>query len=818
MDRKNLLTGRRLFPLCLALLLAIEPLALEVHQAQAMQPPQPRRVKKLVDVRTDPASLVLPPVYLQQRLAMLGKNQQDIETKSYADAFQLISQSVNLLDDSSTDAIGFYAALSTVLNIKGTLATYGQTANVLLQALDQAAPALTLFFVRQSVGPFHQVVQKFFRATAHMTERLQGVEKIGGIINDLLDPAGLASNRQDLCQWFAKSSATDRLGAARQWGKRVLAVIGIVAEVLNLGMAITALNTSESLSGGARGFGGWTYEEVKNGISALGSVVSLFCMACLPPAGTIASLIFLAVTLTLMGFDAIGNQRKKWLEAYRNSHWFLYTTDKNYKLFFDNPFHFRGAKSLLWMRADTYYRNLLAKQSPEAGKVAENLRKVQAATRDQGILMTWYQSRPAPTQDLSELKDLYRLKADYMQWKPTQAEATRVGKSNWDIFWEAFGRSVGYINDHPAMDDRMRRRLQTYQHQYCYFNPDFLLYWKFIKFATAQSKGGKRWIEEPFPSLLFLRIQEAPFHYLPLLETDAWSLDLLRSAFQADAFLCGIKHLAALQGMVKGHVEKFSALATDLGKNRDKSLANYRRIAQEREALHALLNLPDVQAGLKKLREAKIIDQATERNLGKLKKSEVIDKLKPQLEHLFMDRPGCLAYAAADCVISAVILKQHCDVATILQRYGEFRGQALKKVANLPVGFQKMINEGKLLNLQQNWGESLQNFLGGVEPPAKEYLHYLNLYKSEVSRYLAKVREPFTMKISGKGGKSIGGYVLSEDLKKYNDELGQWKALSAKMKADYPALTIKWHGHPTMWGPYKIPVDYLKPLALPAGF
>ncbi len=856
---------RKLLILAFSIWMMFEPLAVSIVQAQGFEVPTPKKVQKDITADMDTDQFVMPKDYLDVMLTSLGKTREEIEDKSSGDAFMVLANAWNLMDGSAQEAVTFYYVIGKVLDARDALDVTVKGLKPILDILPDICGSLTLFLVRESLGSYSKVMTGFFRGAAHMVERTANVaaamEKYGIQAIELIEKGtGTPDDINGLCEWLTKAPSGSGGAKAFETVGKVMTGIGIACEIISLCVNINNLATSETIAGGSKGAGGFTWSDTKEVIGALGSIASLVCMFLAPPAGTICGIVVLAVLLVTKALDEIGNERKDWLKAYQGSHWFLYSNDEKYKLFFDNPGAWKGTKALAWTEAEKNFGKALQGQNSSAGEAAARLKDAQDKAVKQGKLMTWYQSRPAPFSSFSptEFKEIWRLKADYMSWKPAEEK-----KGFMDNFWSTVGDAVkdsiapgGIIGStlrkwlsKYGTEKAFEQRLKEFQKEMCYFNPDYALLWRFRKHAGvglgAQNQDPE-WIKGKMPSMVFLRIQQAPFNYLPLLEITDWTDEILRTGIFADSFLCGIKTLAALKDMMKQQNTDIEKALKDFGTKAEKLETVLELAKKEREAIQKLIDAPDKTETsatetekknkkelLKSLKNLKFISDADYDELLQVaEKEKTVEKAKEALELVLMDRPGALAFGAVAAIIRGIGIKQNLDKAAIYKWYGEYRKKGSDAVAKINPVFKKYLEEGKCLEIEgknflERIGNAIANFFGGIDPPVKDYEHYRNLYLKEAQKFgnLANSSMIQTEYIPDYSGMGMGTFVdfqktpkeLFDLLAKVNTELKAWNTLAGKAASKLTGVTVKWESGNSMYGPYEIPsgLDCTQAIELP---
>ena len=173
---------------------------------------------------------------------------------------------------------------------------------------------------------------------------------------------------------------------------------------------------------------------------------------------------------------------------------------------------------------------------------------------------------------MARLLEIWEAKADYMAWKPTEEESVRAQNRG---FWGKVGHAINPMTYVSWVGDKINsRKYNDFSKQnidqVC-FNPDFVLIKKYQAWVTANRLITAE--NEPnnnngFYRMLGLRIEQAPFNYVPLVGIDmaAWNNDVLVQAFNADSFLVGLKEMMYFRNMIgaaTNSVKEFTKQVSD---------------------------------------------------------------------------------------------------------------------------------------------------------------------------------------------------------------------------------------------------------------
>ena len=565
--------------------------------------------------------------------------------------------------------------------------------------------------------------------------------------------------------------------------KGVAHTIGIGLTIIGIACDAYGIISSEDRQGGRYG----SYSLVKNYVGLALGVGSLIAMFCVPVVGQVLAVITLIWTAITLVADQIGEYNKKWKAAYKNSYWFLYQNDPEFKSFYDNRDELaEDEKSAAYIITERNYGEY-RKEAREFEKNYKNEneyydRKDEQAVNSrvfielekQGVLTSYY-NRSAfklPDFGMARLLEIWEAKADYMAWKPTEEESVREQNRG---FWGKVGHAINPMTYVSWVGDKINsikyNRYSKEQIDQVCFNPDFVLIKKYQQWVTSNRLITAE--NEPnnnngFYRMIGLRIEQAPFNYIPLVGIDmaAWNNDVLVQAFNADSFLVGLKEMMYFRNMIgaatnsvkeftknvsddmkelKKQIEYFDNQASALVAIRDA----YRYDKDDKNKGHALLSNKYV----KKVFKWNTSDKYSPREIVALYWNDIDRALSMDV--------SAISQKGADVTLLLDTIKRNIDLAILMQELYEEKLEAINNVdtefTNLE--YKDFIKKGSFLTVK---GGGFLDWLSGIYPPVKELEKYNNLYKKEIDKY-SKAAED-----SGKGHKRLLGFLWRVEDEKYN--------------------------------------------------
>ena len=576
--------------------------------------------------------------------------------------------------------------------------------------------------------------------------------------------------------------------------------VGIGLTIIGIACDAYGIITSEDRQGGRYG----SYSLVKNYVGIALGVGSLIAMFCVPVVGQVLAVITLIWTAITLVADQIGEYNKKWKAAYKNSYWFLYQNDPEFKSFYDNRDELADdEKSAAYIITERNYGDY-RKQAREFEKNYKNEneyydRKDEEAVNSrvfielekQGVLTSYYNRSQfgMPDFGMARLLELWEAKADYMAWKPTEEESVRAQNRG---FWGRLGHAINPMTYVSWVGDKInsiKYNSMSKQNiaQVCY-NPDFVLMKKYQSWVTSNRLMVAE--NEPnnnngFYRMIGLRIEQAPFNYIPLVGIDmaAWNDDVLVQAFNADSFLVGIKEMMYFRNMIgaaTNSVKEFTKQVSDDMKTLKKQLERfdnqtyaliairdaYRYDKDDKNKGHALLSNKYV----------KTVFPGWDRS-AKISPREIVALYWNDIDRALSMDVSSLSQKGADVTLLLDTIKRNIDLSILMQELYEEKLEAINNVdtefTNLE--YKDFIKKGSFLTVK---GGGFLDWLSGIYAPVKELEKYNNLYKKEIDKY-SKAAED-----SSKGHKRLLGFLWRVEDEKYNPNtvLGEINMLLDKYK------------------------------------
>ncbi|HOT30419.1 MAG TPA: hypothetical protein PLU72_19755 [Candidatus Ozemobacteraceae bacterium] len=801
----------------LVFLLILEPAMIQAIDLSPLGIQTIREQNVRIGVQTPESELLLPHEQLELIIKQFGRTQQELEDQALAEAMFILLHTYDLFTQEAAETFSFLGAIQDFRsqwgNMRGTsdLPGASRAVGALGSLLDDFVVHITSFFVAESGKPHARTfIQNCWNALAASSKRFDQLWKTGKApVNQVIQVLDNFSGTPDSwdttkgwVRWLKKVGQGQSAQTAAENIANTAMSIGVAFYLIGIFTSVTTLLTSEDTRGGARLF---SYENVKTTVDLYFSYVALvFMLVPSNPISMIAGFVMLAEALIVRPtLDYIGDRRQAWVKAYKSSHLFLYNKDDVYRKFFEGKDSLKPEeRSLAWVKADKLYPPILNSQPASAGEVKKRLIDVYTAARHQGILMAYYQSprrdtSQFPSYSLIQLKQMWKQKADYMSWKPDKENLKQNIETD-----PNYKKMVDAVNkpsrSNPVTSNKRFLATAKQAKELCFFNPDFALIWRLRQYGGAKVNAIVS--QDPFFGLVYLRMQQAPFHYLPLLENQDWTSSVLRAGLSADMFLSGVKTLASLYSMLKMLSPANEEMAQKSVKEFDhvwRAIFEGRKLSRLVGRLIAYADDPsklpkDLES---ELREADVLDDATLTALRSCKSSsEFAGKIGPRLRYLSWRWPGLLGYAAVAAVTLGYTYKKAIDRHAILKAYLDVRAEALNTPQTIPLqSLRRFLIEGKCLESENQF----QDWLAGIHPPAADYQHYLNLCRQEIGTGLM-LNQLF------QGDTDAASYIR-KTLSEANAALGEWKKLADKL--DGIGIKVKWPSSHKMYGPYEFPAN-----------
>ncbi len=590
--------------------------------------------------------------------------------------------------------------------------------------------------------------------------------------------------------WKAYKEGANATADAAEAAQTGMSTVQGVAHTVGIGLTIIGIAcdaygiiSSEDRQGGRYG----SYALVKNYVGLALGVGSLIAMFCVPVVGQVLAVITLIWTAITLVADQIGEYNKKWKAAYKDSFWFLYNNDPEFKSFYDNrDLLAEDEKSAAYIITDRNYGEYReAARAFERDNKNENSyydRKDEEAVNSrvfielekQGVLTSYYNRSQFSLPDfgMARLLELWNAKADYMAWKPTEEESVRAQNRG---FWGKLGHAINPMTYVSWVGDKINSiKYNSLSKepiaQVCY-NPDFVLMKKYQVWVTSNRLMAAE--NEPnnnngFYRMIGLRIEQAPFNYIPLVGIDmaSWKDEVLVQAFNADSFLVGVKEMMYFRNMIgaaTNSVKDFTKQVSDDMKELKKHLERYDNQAK------ALVAIRDAYRYYKedkneghKLLSNKFVKKVFKWNTSdKYSPKEIVALYWNDIDRALSSDVSALSQKGADVTLLLDTIKRNIDLSILMQELYEEKLEAINNVdsefSNLE--FRDFIKKGSFLDVK---GGGFLDWLSGIYPPVDELKKYNNLYKKEIDKY-SKAAED-----SSKGHKKLLGFLWRVEDENYN--------------------------------------------------
>lgn len=768
--------------LLLALLLLFEPFVITVIKASEL--PAPRINEERIDSLPDVDDIVAPADYLEYMLKLRGKSKSEVEARVWGEWMMTLNSAYMLMDDGSTDVFGFYEALKIVRENSTILADISDVVKTISRT---ATLSFAFLFRTRTLQHTDNLILGFMRLTS-MAQKAQDWVENNRVLNfmEYAAPPPCWNNPEVAGQGFKSywrwvrgknTGAADAVGELSK-AQGVARSIGIGLTIFGLAVSAFGIYRSEDRQAGRLN----SYSLVKHyayGILGLATLVAMFCV---PIVGQIVMIAGILWAVTELVGDVIGQYNKRWKDAYKNSYYYLYENDPEFKSFYTNRKNLKAeekAVSLQLVEAD--FAEFYA-QAPKDGKDtdARNSR-VYIALEKQGVLVSYYAQKgfTLPDFGLDRLQELWNMKADYMSWKPTEAEADADRNSG---FWGKVGKYVNPMTYISWAGDKIKsgdykELIKEYNIQKVFFNPDYVLLKKFQNFVTARKLRGGIY------DLVGLRIEQSPFNYIPLVGIDsaAWDKKLLGEAFAADGFIVGQKELVFFREQVKAAAAKAESFIDDLdegiAKIAEKDLPQTEKIRTFFDQFIIAYQADPERENEKLFKDGRRIFAWRWRNEdGAKSPKNILKKFKTDFAQTLFAEPVSLGQKAAETVILLTTVKQQLDMAKLMRKMSEEKANALAEFDNSFKNhdIRRFLKEGSFLDVK---GNTVMDWFSQIYPPVEEMQKYLQLFNDDVEKYTG---------IADQGNSSTRERMFwfdkdithpSELLRKLNNELEAWREI-----------------------------------------
>ncbi len=771
---------KKIIAALLALLILVEPSLITVARANDL--PQPRISEERIDSLPDTDELVAPADYLEYMLKLRGKTKSEVEARVWGEWMMTLNSAYMLMDDGSTDVFGFYEALKIVRENSTILADISDVVKTISRT---ATLSFAFLFRTRALEHTDNLILGFMRLT-NMAQKAQDWVENNRVLNfmEFAAPPPCWNNPEVAGQGFKSywrwvrgknTGAADAVGELSK-AQGIARSIGIGLTIFGLAVSAFGIYRSEDRQGGRLN----SFSLVKHYAYGTLGLATLVAMFCVPIVGQIVMVAGILWAVTEIVGDIVGQYNKRWKDAYKNSYYYLYENDPEFKSFYNNRKSLKTeekAVSLQLIEAD--FADFYA-QAPKEGKDtdARNSR-VYIALEKQGVLVSYYAQKgfTLPDFGLDRLQELWNMKADYMSWKPTEAEAEADRNSG---FWGKVGKYVNPLTYVSWAGDKIKSAdykelIKEYNIQKVFFNPDYVLLKKFQNYVTARNLRGGIF------DLVGLRIEQSPFNYIPLvgIDSSAWSKELLSESFAADGFIVGQKELVFFREQVKAAAEKaktfIDGLDETVEKIVEKDLPQTEKIRTFLDQFLIAYNADSERENDRLFKDGKrIFGWRWSREDGAKSPKNILEKFKNNFEQSLFAEPISLGQKAAETVVLLTTVKQQLDMAKLMRKMSEEKAKALaefdKTFKNHDI--RKFLQKGSFLDVE---GKTVMDWFSQIYPPVEEMQKYLNLFNDDIEDYTG---------IADEGNSSTRERMFwfdkeithpSELLRKLNFELGAWK-------------------------------------------
>jgi hypothetical protein len=777
--------AKKLIATILALLILLEPALLPVVRAGLLIP-DPRLREDALEGLPDTDEIVPPLDYLNYILKMRGRSKKEVEARAWGEWMMTLNSAYMLVDDGSTDVMTFYQALK-VLRENNMI--WADIADVVTELTKYTTLGFT-FLARTSLMQNSDNLILGFMQLTQMAENAQNWVRNNRILNFMefatpppfwSDPEATGKGFKSYWRWVrgrntGAADAADELTKAQGIARS----LGIGLTVLALAFDAYAINKSID-----RKIGRNSYQLVKNYAGAILGLGSLVAMFCVPIIGQIVMVAGCIWAVSSFVGEVIGAYNRRWKSAYKASYWYLYENDPEFKSFYDNRAQLKTEEKavslhMLERRFEDFYS-----QTPKEGDSIEARNsRAYVSLEKQGVLVSYYSKKgfTLPDFGMERLQQLWEMKADFMSWKPTEAEAKESEEAG---FWGKVGHYVNPITYVSWAGDKIKsgdyqETIKQYEISKVFFNPDYVLLKKYQNYLTARKLRGGIY------DLVGLRVEQSPFNYIPLLgiDTSAWDRKLLEEAFAADGFIIGQKEIMLFSRQIELAAQKaeefIDRLDNRVTKKHDSDLPKTKKIRAFLDSLLLAWQTDPERENERLFKDGRrIFDWDWNEDYGKKSPQNIIKHFKEDFEKTLFAEPLSLAQKAAETVILLTAVKQQLDIARIMQDMAESKQEALDKFDKNFKNYEikRYLKEGSFLDIK---GDSWADWFGQNYSYYDETKKYLHIFKKEIENYtgFADLGNSSTRERMFWFDKEITH--PKELLRKLNSELDAWESIVEK--------------------------------------
>ncbi len=505
----------------------------------------PKELRMGPDNKFDAAETLTPGDFLKLIKEVRGKDQAEIEKRSWAIWGAIMTNVFQLVDPKATD-------LPTYEYVLGKVLTNVET----VRAFVAGEETYSAFLARSTtfgLTHFSEGNSGFAKFSKNLLNAWKSFSTHPAVANAKLFAQNMVLPEGEKATAFRNWRKGTQGGAEVPKMTNVAGAASIVGTVLLVLAAIVEMKTFLDAKSDDPGTMNW--ETMQHCVSSI-TMIALAATVFIPPGPWTVAILAIAAAWEIINqiLQEFGKRIQKWHKAYEDSQEFLKETDKKYSAFLkDNEKETRIGENqeiaAALKSADEMAEAL--KRNPGEGEIAKRHKELVKNLRLQGVLMTYYyqmatQSRDLPG-DLKVLEEIWNHRADYMTWKPKPPEKWYNVKG-----WADMG--IDAINEQVRGTARqMDKDLEKYKHP-VFFCPDFALLMYFRRFMMEKPRDQNGALS-PILNVVGMRIEQVPFTYLPLLAIyknsfQNWTDDVLREAFAADALCVGSKELPIITEQV----------------------------------------------------------------------------------------------------------------------------------------------------------------------------------------------------------------------------------------------------------------------------
>lgn len=787
---------RRLFFRVIASLLAfvifLEPISVRMlYAAEEEKLPEPTKIEydKLMELD----EIYEPHEYLDAMLAIRGKNRNEVELRAWGEWQNFINNSYLVIDEGATDVFGLYDALKIAKDVKSTICDVGST----IGKITKYAHMTTTFLEKISEKLSRKRVA--FRCWIRLNKWTKKIYDLAKN-NKLLDALSFCSAPN---KWHDAKNASRGMDAYWHWLKRdgtsPLTKAQGIARTVGIGFSIigTALAAWNVAKNEDRKVGRLSYNLVKDCANLALAIAGLIAMFCNPVGWAVAVVTAIWGILTSVG-DLFGEYNKRWKDAYKNSYWFLYQNDPEFKSYYDNREYLtKDEKSAAYSLLEDKYSEFKTDKAIEDSDKLEGDEKIKArngriyiALEKQGVLTSYYNRKPfsLSSYSMSKLLELWEMKADYMSWKPTEVEAN-TKKSFWDKVGDVFNPKtyISWVGDKIQSHD-YKKFIKNNNIEKVYFNPDFVLLRKYQTWITAnrlmvddeENQKTEKELDSGFYRMIGLRLEQSPFNYIPLvgIEMSAWNPELFKEALFADSFIVQQKELVAVHNQIEIAVKDMEDAIDkqdDFVKEADKKQLPHSKKVREFlfDFAKAYADNPDKEDSKLFKRAKKLMDV----DLSKCKNKsprEMLAVMKEDLEKALLYEPLSMSQKGAEVVLLTLTIKQYLDMGVLMTTYLKEKKDSLKSIDSdiTNEDIKMYIKEGTFLSVK---GKTFLDWLGDQYPVYEETEKVLKQIEKDATEYNKQAGVSASNERTGFLWIKKNITTPPELLEKINDELEAWK-------------------------------------------